>query len=342
MRRLSRRSLLALLGSGAAGLAFGGRADAQAAPPAATALPSFTGPSANPYWNSINPFVSYPQKLPLLRMTDRGIQLETPRPYFLTPFTPNAAFYVRYHLDLIPNAVDLRTWRLSVEGNVERPLQLGFDELVKKYKAVSVAAVNQCSGNSRSRFQPRVPGAQWGNVVWAMPLDRGSLERAPRFRGDQVRDGSAAVPGSRPRAGAGGKGADAVMKSLDLTDPALDDALVAYLMNDEPLPMLNGFPVRLVVPGKFGVYWTKHLTGSARSRVRTPATGWPARIGFPIRRRRIPRPPQRRAARSRRFPSATCACRCDPSSSCPTAAASCHPGCRCAFRASPSVVTARS
>ena len=57
-----------------------------------------------------------------------------------------------------------------------------------------------------------------------------------------------------------GKGADAVMKSLDLTDPALDDALVAYLMNDEPLPMLNGFPIRLVVPGKFGVYWIKHLT----------------------------------------------------------------------------------
>src|SRR5438445_16572 len=96
-------------------------------------------------------------------MTDRGIQLETPRPYFLTPFTPNAAFYVRYHLDLIPNAVDLSTWRLSLEGNVERPLQLSFDELVKNFKAGSVAAVNQCSGNSRSRFQPRVPGAQWGN-----------------------------------------------------------------------------------------------------------------------------------------------------------------------------------
>jgi hypothetical protein len=50
----------------------------------------------NPYWNGVNPFVSYPQKLPLLRMTDRRIQLETPRQYFLTPFTPNAAFYVRY------------------------------------------------------------------------------------------------------------------------------------------------------------------------------------------------------------------------------------------------------
>jgi hypothetical protein len=97
MRRLSRRSLLAWLGAGA-GLALGGPARAQTAPPAATPLPTFTGPG-------VNPFVRYPQKLPLLRMTDRGIQLETPRPYFLTPFTPNAAFYVRYHLELIPNAI---------------------------------------------------------------------------------------------------------------------------------------------------------------------------------------------------------------------------------------------
>jgi DMSO/TMAO reductase YedYZ molybdopterin-dependent catalytic subunit len=192
--RLSRRSLLAWLGSGAAGLAFGGPARAQVAAQATTPLPSFTGPGANPYWNGVNPFVSYPQKLPLLRITDRGIQLETPRPYFLTPFTPNAAFYVRYHLDLIPNALDLSTWRLSLEGNVERPLQLGFDELVKNFKAVSVAAVNQCSGNSRSRFQPWGPVGKRG--YGERPLDRGAPEGVARLRQDQVRDGSAAVPGS--------------------------------------------------------------------------------------------------------------------------------------------------
>jgi DMSO/TMAO reductase YedYZ molybdopterin-dependent catalytic subunit len=80
---------------------------------------------------------------------------------------------VRYHLELIPNAVDLSTWRLNVEGNVERPLQIGFDELVKNFKTVSVAAVNQCSGNSRSRFQPRVSGAQWGNGAMGNALWRG-------------------------------------------------------------------------------------------------------------------------------------------------------------------------
>src|SRR3989442_1944943 len=178
--RLSRRSVLGWLGTAAVSLAIRSPASDEEASPSVTALPGFTGPGANPYWNGVNPFVTYPQKLPLLRVTDRAVQLETPRPYFLSPFTPNAAFYVRYHLELIPNTIDLRTWRLSVEGNVERPLQLGFDELVKNFKAVSVAAANQGSGNSRSRFQPRGPGARWGkggmgNARWTGVRRRGLL-----------------------------------------------------------------------------------------------------------------------------------------------------------------------
>src|SRR5271155_6169450 len=134
-------------------------------------LPTFTGPAQNPYWNSVGPVVQYPQKFPLLLLTDRPVQLETPRHYFQTPFTPNGAFYVRWHLDEIPTTVDLAEWRLEVTGNVERPLKLSFSELLSRFPSTSVAAVNQCSGNSRSRLQPRVPGAQWGhgamgNAIW--------------------------------------------------------------------------------------------------------------------------------------------------------------------------------
>ena len=274
--RLSRRSLFGWLGSAAVSLALRSPASAEGASPTVTPLPGFTGPGANPYWNGVNPFVTYPQKLPLLRVTDRAVQLETPRPYFLSPFTPNAAFYVRYHLELIPNAIDLRTWRLSLEGNVERPLQLAFDDLVKTFRPVSVAAVNQCSGNSRSRFQPRVPGAQWGNGAMGNALWTGvrlkELLAAARIRPGTVQlqfQGLDRGPGPE------GKGADVVMKSLDLTDPALDEAVVAYLMNGEPLPMLNGFPVRLIVPGKFGVYWTKHLAW-IRALTREDANYWMA------------------------------------------------------------------
>ena len=73
----------------------------------------FTGPGANSYWNSVGPLVAEPQKSPLILLTDRPVQLETPRHYFLNQFTPNDAFYVRWHLETLPNSVDLKEWRLA-------------------------------------------------------------------------------------------------------------------------------------------------------------------------------------------------------------------------------------
>jgi DMSO/TMAO reductase YedYZ molybdopterin-dependent catalytic subunit len=263
MTNVPRRMLLKLLGVAGAGLALGRSlpALAQVSRQATQPLPDFTGPGPNPYWNSTSPFAIYPQKLPLLRLTDRPVQLETPRQYFLDAFTPNDAFYVRYHLEYIPNEIDLAEWRLSIEGNVERPRQLRFEELVKEFRPVSVAAVNQCSGNSRSRFQPRVPGGQWGhgamgNAKWTGVRLREVLDAAG------VKPGTAQIQlqGLDQGAGPEGKGSHAFLKSIDADDPVLDASIIAYHMNDAPLPMLNGFPVRLVVPGKFATYWMKHLT----------------------------------------------------------------------------------
>src|SRR5216684_468393 len=166
-RSLSRRNLLKLLGLTGGGLVasgwpWDGTVMAQEAS-RATALESFTGPGANPHWNSVGPYLTEPQKVPLILLTDRPVQLETPRHYFRTAFTPKEAFYVRWHLEGIPNRVDLKQWKLQVEGNVKKSLALSLADLTDKFKPGSVAAVNQCSGNSRSRLQPRVPGAQWGN-----------------------------------------------------------------------------------------------------------------------------------------------------------------------------------
>jgi len=225
------------------------------------AIESFTGPGPNPYWNSVGSYISEPQKAPLILLTDRPVQLETPREYFRTVFTPNDAFYVRWHLSGIPNAVDLKTWRLNIEGNVKRTIALSLTELIHNFKPVSVAATNQCSGNSRSRLQPRVPGAQWGNgamgnAMWTgVPL-RELLDRAG------IREGSIQVQFRGLETGPGPNGfpSSLFLKSLDLSNTVIDECVVAYLMNGEPLPMLNGFPIRLVVPGYFATYWTKCLT----------------------------------------------------------------------------------
>lgn len=257
--RMDRRTVLRLLGSGGAGLVLSSGAVARQA---LAALASEMTPGSEELpWNAVGPLVAYPEKLPLILLTDRPVQLETPRRYFRDAFTDNAAFFVRWHLDLHPNAVDLARWRLNVQGSVDRSLSLSLDELVRRFTPVSVAAVNQCSGNSRSRLQPRVPGGQWGNgamgcASWTGVRLREILEAAG------VKPGSVEVQFEGMDRGHGpeGRGSRRFLKSLRLDDPVVDSGVVAYEMNGQPLPMLNGFPVRLVVPGYFATYWMKSLT----------------------------------------------------------------------------------
>lgn len=260
---VSRRFLLKMLGAGAVWLGLNklSPATAQVSGQTIHQMPGFTGPDVNPYWGAVGPFVIFPQKLPLIQLTDRPVQLETPRHYFLTPFTPNAAFYVRWHLEGIPNAVDLSEWRLFVGGNVGKPLTLSLADLMKQYQPVSLAAVNQCAGNSRSRFQPRIPGAQWGNGAMGNALFTGVYLK-DLLNAAEVKTGSLCVQfeGLEKGRGLRESAAHRYLKSLNMNDPVIREAIVAYEMNGEPLPMLNGFPVRLVVPGRFSTYWMKALT----------------------------------------------------------------------------------
>src|SRR5580700_7714421 len=114
----------------------------------------------------------FPQKGPMILQRTRPPLLETPFEVFdRGVFTPNDQFYVRWHWAAIPNAVDVETFRLTVRGHVDKTLSLSLNDIVNGLPRVELAAVNQCSGNSRGYFLPRVPGAQWangamGNALW--------------------------------------------------------------------------------------------------------------------------------------------------------------------------------
>jgi len=211
-----------------------------------------------PFDNGERPLVKYPQKRPMIRLTSRPPQLETPFAIFNDgAITPNNAFFVRYHLaDLPYGSIDPDTFALEVKGKVDRPLKLSLKQ-IRRMKAVELVAVNQCSGNSRGLFEPRVAGGQLGNGAMGNARWRGVPLKA-------VLDMAGVQAGARQVTfnGMDGPVSDKTpdfVKALDIDHARDGEVMLAYGMNGDDLPFLNGFPLRLVVPGFYGTYWVKHL-----------------------------------------------------------------------------------
>src|ERR1700722_16294981 len=117
---------------------------------------------------------NFPQKGPMILQRTRPPLLETPFEVFdQGVFTPNDRFYVRWHLTNVPTALDAAGFRLRVHGAVKQELSLSPAQLTRDFPVFEIAAVNQCSGNSRGLFAPRVAGGQWGNGAMGNALWRG-------------------------------------------------------------------------------------------------------------------------------------------------------------------------
>ena len=225
-----------------------------------------------------------PGKVPLIKKSWRPPNYETPISYFNDVFTPNDAFYVRYHLSNIPE-VAAATWRVKVGGEAAAtPLELSLDDRRRNYDSVEIAAVNQCSGNRRGMFEPHVPGVEWGlgamgNAKWKGVRLRDILAKAG-MRKDAVEivfDGadSAVIPGTPD-----------FVKSIPAWKALDENTLVAYEMNGAPLPHWNGFPARIVVPGWTGTYWMKHVTSI--NAVTKPFDGFWVKSAYRIPRGKFP------------------------------------------------------
>jgi DMSO/TMAO reductase YedYZ molybdopterin-dependent catalytic subunit len=246
LHAMTRRQLLGAAGS--AGLALSKPACAETM----IDLPLPGGPGAREITTA------FPQKGPMILQRTRPPLLETPFEVFdKGVFTPNDQFYVRWHWAMIPTDIDTGKFTLTVRGHVNQTLSLSLDDILHGLPGVQLAAVNQCSGNSRGFFEPRVPGGQWangamGNALWTGVSLKDVLDKAGvkpgavqvRFKGLEE-----PVVADAPH----------FMKSLDIDHARDGEVMIAYAMNGEQLPLVNGFPLRLVVPGWYATYWVKML-----------------------------------------------------------------------------------
>ena len=241
---MDRRSLLA----GAAGLATMRAGAALAMAPVSPGVP--TGVVNNALLEAL------PGKKPLIKLSYRPPNFETPIEYFREAITPSDAFFVRYHLADIPQ-VDVTKWSLKIGGGAN-PLTLTLDDLKRDYPAVEVTAVCQCSGNRRGLSQPHVAGVEWGygamgNARWKGARLKDILAKAgiPKEAIEIVFHGAdGAVNPKTPN----------FVKSLPVWKATDENTIIAYEMNGAPLPHWNGFPARLIVPGWTATYWMKHIT----------------------------------------------------------------------------------
>ena len=193
----------------------------------------------------------------LISRSARPIDLETPVALLDSFLTPAPSFFVRSHMS-VPQ-VDEATWTLAIEGEIATPATIPIAEL-KRMPRANVTATMECAGNGRAFFEPPVAGIQWrkgavGTARWTGVRLVDLLKRAGvRESATHVWMSGADRPmGTQP----------AFVRQLPMGKAMHPDTLVAYAMNEGAIPLLNGAPLRLIVPGWEGAYslkWLNRLT----------------------------------------------------------------------------------
>ena len=181
---------------------------------------------------------------------------ETPMDTLATSdITPNRSFYVRNHFS-IPK-VDPSRWRLKLSGDVERPLRLSLPSIMRM-RAKTVVTTMECAGNGRSKMNPVPPGTPWrtgalGTASWTgVPLKR-VLAKAG------VKDSAVEALFRGADSGLVGGRITRFERSLPIDEAMNENVILAFRMNGRPLPMSHGYPVRLNVPGWYGMASVKWL-----------------------------------------------------------------------------------
>lgn len=193
---------------------------------------------------------------------DMPFNAESPRAALADqPITPIAAFYARNH-GPIPS-LDPVTWRLHIEGMVERPLALSLDDLQRDFESSEVTATLQCAGNRRAGLIEvrHIPGQPWGAGAISTAAWRG-VRLGDVLGAAGLSDGAAHIAFEGPDVAEEARPPQAFGASVDRCKALAPETLLAWEMNGVALPRVHGGPVRVVVPGYIGarsVKWVERI-----------------------------------------------------------------------------------
>lgn len=208
-------------------------------------------------------------------LSDRPLNAETPAHLLDDDVTPIARHFVRNN-GVPPVTVNPSAWRLTVDGEVERPLTLSIADLQRDFEVVSLRLQLECGGNGRAGFNPPARGNQWttgaiGNAEWTGVRYRDVL-RAAGIKDTAVYTGHygadthlSGQPDKLP-----------ISRGVPVAKALEPHTLIAFAMNGEPIHPLNGAPLRIVAPGWPGSCSQKWLT---RIRVRDVVHDGPKMTG---------------------------------------------------------------
>jgi len=206
-----------------------------------------------------------------LAARNHGMPLEALR----WPVTPVGLHYLLTHYD-VP-VVDPGSWRLAVHG--ERELELSLDEL-RTRPATELTVTMECAGNGRARFDPRPVSQPWLNEAIGTARWRGTALR-PLLEEAGVPDATVEVLLTGLDRGVEGGEEQAFQRSLPLDEALRDEVLLAYEMNGAPLLPQHGFPLRVIVPGWYGMTNVKWL--GRIEFLETPFAGYQNSQGYRLR-----------------------------------------------------------
>ncbi len=258
---VDRRGFLKGAGLAAMGAAVGGAIPFAASMPGGlipAALAQGTGPATGA---ATQPkFLKMDGKAELVILGDKPLVAETPEHMLDDDVTPTNRIFIRNNGQVPEPAKDADAWEIAIDGEVNAPLKLKLGEIKRRFQPVTYRMQMECGGNGRNAFSPEARGNQWGNgaicnAAWT-GVRLADLLKAAGLKSSAVHT---AHYGADPHL-SGEAGKPSISRGVPMAKAMEEHTIVAFAVNGQPLPLIHGFPARLIVPGWPGSASHKWLT----------------------------------------------------------------------------------